>query len=110
MRNYKNYNDVFKEVDKVFKDVDKVFKNVDKVFNTMEKRMEEVMAGAAESYRAPWEKWFAWRPVTVKGKRAWMKTVYRRRINTYVNYDDWARYEYGDIFDVLKEAGNGTGK
>ena len=103
MRNYKNYNtDIFEEVDKVFKDVNKIFKE-------MEKKMDEVQAGPmAEEKPEPWEKWFAWRPVTVKGKRAWMKYVYRRRTNTYVNYDDWARYEYGDIFDVLKEAGSGA--
>ena len=50
----------------------------------------------------PWTKWFAWRPVTVYGKRVWLKTVYRRCINTYVDMDDWNRYEYGTIFDVLK--------
>jgi hypothetical protein len=50
----------------------------------------------------PWKKWFAWRPVKVKGHWVWWKTVYRYKTNTYVNYDDWANYEYGDIFDVLK--------
>jgi len=56
----------------------------------------------------PWKEWFAWRPVKIKGKRIWLKKVYRRCINTYVDMEDWTRYEYGDIFDVLKEAGNGT--
>jgi hypothetical protein len=51
----------------------------------------------------PWEQWFAWRPVKVHGKRTWLKTVYRRIINTYVDMDDWARYEYGTIFDVLTD-------
>jgi hypothetical protein len=52
----------------------------------------------------PWEIWFAWRPVkTVTGERVWLKKVYRRCINTYVDHDDWTRYEYGNIFDVLKE-------
>jgi hypothetical protein len=51
----------------------------------------------------PWQKWFAWRPVTIKGRRVWMKTVYRRCINTYVDFDDWSHYEYGDMFDILKE-------
>jgi hypothetical protein len=49
----------------------------------------------------PWSKWFAWRPVFIHGKRIWFKTVYRRRILTYVDNENWARYEYGDIFDVL---------
>ncbi len=51
----------------------------------------------------PWQKWFAWRPVKIRGKRVWLKTVYRRCINTYVDFDDWSRYEYGTIFDILKE-------
>lgn len=51
----------------------------------------------------PWKPWFAWRPVKIHGERVWLKTVYRRCINTYVDYDDWERYEYGNIFDVLKD-------
>ena len=50
-----------------------------------------------------WKSWYAWRPVCIKGKWAWLKKVYRREIpKTYVNHDDWTNYEYGDIFDVLK--------
>ena len=52
---------------------------------------------------SPWKKWFAWRPVEIHGNRIWFKTVYRRCINTYVDYDNWKRYEYGDIFDVIKD-------
>ena len=48
-----------------------------------------------------WNKWFAWYPVKINGKRVWMTTVYRRLINTYVDMDDWSYYEYGTIFDVL---------
>lgn len=51
----------------------------------------------------PWHKWFAWHPITIHGKRVWFKTVYRRCINTYVDFDDWSRYEYGTLFDVLKD-------
>lgn len=51
----------------------------------------------------PWKPWFAWRPVNLRGKRIWMRKIYRRCINTYVDHDNWKRYEYGDIFDVLKE-------
>lgn len=51
----------------------------------------------------PWKKWFAWRPVKIKNKIVWLKIVYRREIpKTYSTYDDWTRYEYGNIFDVLK--------
>jgi hypothetical protein len=53
---------------------------------------------------APWKPWFAWRPVnTISGKRVWCTTIYRRCINTYVDHDDWKRYEYGNLFDVLKD-------
>ena len=51
------------------------------------------------NWRPKWEEWFAWRPVKVHGEWVWMETVYRRCLNTYVDYDDWKRYEYGNIFD-----------
>ncbi len=51
----------------------------------------------------PWEQWFAWYPVKVHNERVWLKTVYRRCINTYVDMDNWKRYEYGDVFDLLKD-------
>ena len=51
----------------------------------------------------PWEQWFAWYPVKVHGKRVWLKTIYRRSIYSYVDMDDWTRYEYGTIFDIIKE-------
>jgi hypothetical protein len=57
--------------------------------------------------KAPWQAWFAWYPVKVNSERVWFKTVYRRCINTYVDYDDWKRYEYGSILDVLAEDVNG---
>jgi hypothetical protein len=51
----------------------------------------------------PWEKFFAWRPVKVHNKRVWLKTVYRRCINTYVDYNNWKRWEYGNLFDIVKQ-------
>jgi hypothetical protein len=50
----------------------------------------------------PWKPWFAWRPVKIHGKYVWLERIYRRCINTYVDMDDWTRYEYGTLFDVLK--------
>ncbi len=104
---------VFKDMNKVFAQMDDTFKKVDKDMDRVFKQMEKVLEQAEEQVARkietmPWKPWFAWRPVRVKGKRIWMKKIYRRKINTYVDYEDWARYEYGDIFDVLKEAGNGT--
>ena len=49
-----------------------------------------------------WQEWYAWRPVKVHGKRVWLKKVFRRCINTYVDHDDWKRYEYGTAFDVIR--------
>lgn len=97
-----------KEFDQVFKEMDNVFKEVDKVFKQMDKAMETMQVSSGNVARkielGPWKPWFAWRPVTFKGKRVWMKKIYRRSINTYVDHDDWTRYEYGDIFDVIKDA------
>lgn len=56
----------------------------------------------------PWEKWFAWKPVVdIHGERWWMKTVYRRLGKaTYANVITGPYYEYGTIFDVLKDTGD----
>jgi hypothetical protein len=52
---------------------------------------------------SPWEPWFAWRSVkTVSGQKVWMERIFRRCINTYVDMDNWKRYEYGTLFDVIK--------
>lgn len=51
---------------------------------------------------SPWQEWFAWRPVKVNGKRVWLKRVFRRCVNTYVDHDDWKRYEYGTAFDAIR--------
>ena len=52
----------------------------------------------------PWQVWFAWRPVkTISGERIWGKKIFRRQVVSYVDMDDWAHYEYGNIFDILKK-------
>ena len=94
---------IFKDTDRIFKqvdeDMDKVFKDVDKIF----KEVEKINNVARKQEVGPWKEWFAWRPVKVKDKRVWLKKVYRRSINTYVDHDDWTHYEYGTVFDVLKD-------
>ena len=52
----------------------------------------------------PWKSWYAWRPIKLHGEWIWFEWVFRRCINTYVDMDDWTRYEYGNIFDVIKDA------
>jgi hypothetical protein len=52
---------------------------------------------------SPWKSWYAWRPVKLHGEWVWFEWVFRRCINTYVDMDNWKRYEYGNIFDVLSE-------
>ena len=60
---------------------------------------DKVLFGGQEYY---WRPWFAWRPVTtISGRRVWLKHIYRSRGNTYVDYDNWSWYHYGDDFDVL---------
>lgn len=50
-----------------------------------------------------WEEWFSWRPVKdIHGKWHWLETIYRKVSNTYVDHDDWTRYYYGTIFDILE--------
>lgn len=93
----KDYDQVYKDMDKVFKEVDKVFKQIDSIMATAQTVARKIELG-------PWKPWFAWRPVKLHGKRVWMKKIYRRSINTYVDMDDWTRYEYGNIFDVIKDA------
>ena len=51
---------------------------------------------------APWKSWYAWRPIKLHGEWVWFEWVFRRKINTYVDMDNWSRYEYGNIFDVIK--------
>lgn len=58
---------------------------------------------ARKIVKSPWEQWFAWYPVKVHNERVWLKTVYRRKINEYVDMESWSRYQYGTIFDVLTD-------
>ena len=53
---------------------------------------------------SPWQLWFAWHPVKLNNRWVWLTRVYRRCINTYVDHDDWKRYEYGTFFNVLRDA------
>lgn len=50
-----------------------------------------------------WEQWFAWYPVKVKGKRRWLTKVCRRVRMHREDVNIYAGYEYGDLFDVLRE-------
>lgn len=110
----KEFDQVFKDMDKAFKDADRAFKKVDSDMDQVFKRMDKIFKDmddvlskgnvARKTEVGPWKPWFAWRPVQVNGKRIWMKKIYRRSINTYVDHDDWTRYEYGNIFDVIKDA------
>ena len=54
------------------------------------------------TYKLPWEKWFAWYPVKVRGRHVWLKSVYRRSV--YLRFDivESRRVEYGTVFDVMK--------
>jgi hypothetical protein len=49
-----------------------------------------------------WQPWFAWHPVRLGRQWVWLKRIYRQQLNTYVDHDDWARYRYGTVLDILK--------
>lgn len=53
--------------------------------------------------KGDWEQWFAWYPVKVKGKRRWLTKVCRRVRMHREDVNIYAGYEYGDLFDVLRE-------
>lgn len=89
-----------KDFDKVFEDMDKVFEEMDKVIQHMDTTFKAVSRRAEQ--KLPWTPWFAWYPVKIRGGKVWLRTVYRRPINTYVDFDDWTRYEYGTVFDVIR--------
>lgn len=92
-----------KDLEQIFNQMDTVFKEVDKVFKEIEHLQINVQVARKEKV-GPWKEWFAWRPVKIHGERVWLKKVYRRSINTYVDMDDWTRYEYGTVFDIIKDA------
>jgi hypothetical protein len=54
-----------------------------------------------------WHRWFAWRPVSVFGKRVWLETVERR----WAGHATLAGWEYRDLNAGLRtlEANNGEG-
>lgn len=57
----------------------------------------------ARHKHSQWRKWWAWRPVKdIHGQWHWAKTVYRRDFSDVLTR--YEKYEYGTLFDVLKEA------
>jgi hypothetical protein len=50
----------------------------------------------------PWKPYYAWKPRKINNKWYWLTTVYRREKNIAV-YPHQG-YEFGDGFDVLKDA------
>ncbi len=65
--------------------------------------IDDISWGQWKGPQGPWESYFAWKPVKdIHGKHHWLKKVYRRECNRIV----WPPqgYEYGTLFDVLKDA------
>jgi hypothetical protein len=50
----------------------------------------------------PWKPYYTWKPRKINNKWYWLTTVYRREKNIAV-YPHQG-YEFGDGFDVLKDA------
>lgn len=67
------------------------------------KKLEEAVMYNPLLRKHPWEKWFAWRPVKINNKWRWLKPVYRRH-HAGIWWSDRRSWEYGTIFDVLKDA------
>jgi hypothetical protein len=49
----------------------------------------------------PWVPMFAWKPVKIKNRWYWLTKVFRREKNILVI--PYQGYEYGDMFDVLRD-------
>jgi hypothetical protein len=49
-----------------------------------------------------WYEWFAWYPVTVEGKRAWLEKVYRRDCARHTPAGSRYWTEYTTLFGILK--------
>ena len=67
------------------------------------------MMDASEVYREPiklygdWKPWFAKHPVKLmNGKRVWLKDIYRREKVNWAFTLESPRYQYTDLFGVLK--------
>jgi hypothetical protein len=53
----------------------------------------------------PWEDWWAWYPVTtIGGERIWLKKICRRVVMKYGDQRLQLEYEYGTVFDILRES------
>jgi hypothetical protein len=50
----------------------------------------------------PWKPYYIWKPRCINGRWYWLSTVYRRERNIAV-YPHQG-YEFGDGFDVLRDA------
>jgi hypothetical protein len=65
--------------------------------------MEEMQMIKYRGPGGPWQAEFAWRPVQdIHGQWHWLRRIYKREKNRIL----WPHqgYEYGNAFDVLKDA------
>lgn len=53
--------------------------------------------------KGDWKPWFAWFPIKTDDGIVWLKPMYRRRVCAYVYNDIVTYYQYGTIFDILKD-------
>ena len=63
------------------------------------------LPGYSSHYRGPegpWHKYFTWKPRKVNGRWYWLSYIYRRDRNVAV-YPHQG-YEYGDMFNAIKDA------
>lgn len=63
--------------------------------------------GEGGTTKRPWVKWWAWYPVQdIHGHWHWAHSLYRKVHNVQPNrtqFDNWNRYVYGTLLDVLRD-------
>ena len=64
--------------------------------------LEEMQMIKFKGPQGNWQPYYIWKPKKINGKWYWLTTVYRREKNRIV-YPHQG-YEYGNAFDVLKDA------
>lgn len=61
------------------------------------------MIWSRQIVKSPWKKIFAlWPVTTVSKERVWLRQIYKRRVDIYIDNDLERRIEYGTLFDIIK--------
>jgi len=52
-----------------------------------------------------WQRWWAWHPVTIKDRKVWLRTVYRKKQwrRAMDPEDAWYWYYTDNLFDIISQ-------